>query len=407
MLRVIQSSEICGVLKERQANTSRIDAVVAEIIENVIACGDKALYEYARRYDSFFGACLLAPTPFPEASADLLSALERAGDNIRRFAELQLPKSWSTELEPGLTVGQIIRPLQKVGAYIPGGLHPLPSTLLMTVIPAQVAGVEEIVICGPKPANETLATARWLGVDRFYRCGGAQAIAAMAIGTETVPKVDKIVGPGNAYVASAKKQLAGVVAIDMVAGPTEVVIVADDGRPDWIAADLLAQAEHDRDASAILITKSPKLIDEVRNELTTQLADLPTASRARESLILNGLAILSTSDEETTDIVNDIAPEHLCLHDISLLSGIKNAGSVFLGPHSAEPLGDYATGPNHVLPTGGAGRARGGLSAADFVKVITVQEASPKSVNALAKTIGTLARTEGLEAHARAVEIRL
>jgi len=293
-----------------------------------------------------------------------------------------------------------------MGAYIPAGLYPLPSTLLMTVIPAQAAGVERTCVACPNPSPEILGIAAWLGVTDLFQMGGAHAIAALAYGTATVPRVDRIVGPGNMYVAAAKKLLAGEVGIDFVAGPTEIVIIAADGNPAWLAADLLAQAEHDFDASAILITTSRTLAKEVAQEVERQLETLPTAKVAHVSISKNGAIIVVDSLDEAVEIANELAPEHLALHDASLLPAIRHAGSVFLGAHSPEAAGDYASGPNHVLPTAGVARIRGGLSAADFVKVISVQELSPKALAALTPAITTLARAEGLEAHARSVEIR-
>jgi histidinol dehydrogenase len=276
----------------------------------------------------------------------------------------------------------------------------------MNVIPAQVARVKTICVACPHPSREILALANWLGVTHFFRMGGAQAIAAMAYGTETVPRVDRIVGPGNIYVAAAKKIVAGETGIDFVAGPTEIVIIAADGNGRWISADMLAQAEHDTDASAILLTTSRKLAEAVARELERQLETLPTATVARQSIENNGAIVIVDSLEHAVELSNALAPEHLALHDPLLLAFVQNAGSVFLGPMSPEAAGDYASGPNHVLPTSGAARFRGGLSAADFVKVISVQELSPEALDRLTPAITTLARAEGLEAHARSVEAR-
>jgi histidinol dehydrogenase len=282
----------------------------------------------------------------------------------------------------------------------------LPSTLLMNVIPAQVAGVKSTCVACPHPSAEILGIAAWLGVTHVFQMGGAQAIAALAYGTETVPRVDRIVGPGNIYVAAAKKLIAGETGIDFVAGPTEIVIIAAEGSPRWIAADMLAQAEHDVDASAILLTTSRMLAQAVAAELEHQLDTLPTASVARPSIENNGAIVIVDALERAIEFSNVLAPEHLALHDPRFLGSIQNAGSVFLGPSSPEAAGDYASGPNHVLPTSGAARLRGGLSSADFVKVISVQELSPESLAKLTPTITTLARAEGLEAHARSVEAR-
>jgi histidinol dehydrogenase len=294
-----------------------------------------------------------------------------------------------------------------MGAYIPGGRYPLPSTILMTVIPAQVAGVKTICVTSPRPSAEILMTAKFLGVENVFRVGGAQAIAALAFGTATIPRVDRIVGPGNIYVAAAKKLLAGEVGIDFVAGPTEIVIIAEDADPRHLAADMLAQAEHDVEASAILLTTSRKLAEEVAREVGRQLETLPTAPVACESIRNNSAVILCPSVDAAIEASNRLAPEHLAIYDESLLPRIQHAGSVFLGTHSPEAAGDYASGPNHVLPTSGAARVRGGLSPVDFVKVISVQELTPEGLIKLAPAITTLARAEGLEAHARSVEVRL
>jgi histidinol dehydrogenase len=294
-----------------------------------------------------------------------------------------------------------------MGAYIPAGRYPLPSTLLMTVIPAQVAGVPTICVTSPNPSAEILATAKFLGLENIFRIGGAQAIAALAFGTATVPKVDRIVGPGNIYVAAAKKLLAGEVGIDFVAGPTEIVIIAEDADPRYIAADMLAQAEHDVEASSILLTTSRSLAERVALEVARQLETLPTAAVACEAIRHNSAVILCPSMEAAVEASNRLAPEHLAIYDAGLLPKIQHAGSVFVGGNSPEAAGDYATGPNHVLPTSGAARIRGGLSAADFVKVISVQELTSAALRQLAPAITTLARAEGLEAHARSVEVRI
>jgi histidinol dehydrogenase len=274
------------------------------------------------------------------------------------------------------------------------------------VVPAQIAGVPNICIASPKAAPEVFGTASLLGVENVFQMGGAQAIAAFAFGTRTVPKADRIVGPGNIYVAAAKKILAGEVGIDFVAGPTEIMIIAREGNAGWIAADLLAQAEHDVDAVPILLTTSRALAEDVAREVERQLATLPTAEIARASLSRNGLIGIVDSIEQAVALANEYAPEHLSIDSPDLLKQIRNAGSIFIGPFSPEAAGDYASGPNHVLPTSGLGRIRGGLSAADFVKTISIQELSSAALDKLSATIGRLARLEGLEGHARSVEVR-
>lgn len=304
-------------------------------------------------------------------------------------------------------LAQVVRPLERVACYIPGGRFPLPSTVLMSVIPAQVAGVREILTTSPRPAPEILVAADLLGVKNIFRLGGAQAIAAFAYGTETVPRVEKIVGPGNRYVAAAKKLLAGDCGIDFVAGPTELVIVGARGNPHWIAADLVAQAEHDLDAVAILITPSRRLAHQVCKSANEILRQHPSPVAA-QSLSRQGAIILTQDLIEAVEVVNALAPEHLTLLDgaTGLLGRVKSAGSIFLGGSSAVAAGDYASGSNHILPTGGGARLRGGLSAADFVKTISVQRLSHRGLARLRQAILTLARAEGLKAHAYSVETR-
>jgi histidinol dehydrogenase len=306
-----------------------------------------------------------------------------------------------------LKLGQIVRPLDTVAAYIPAGRYPLPSTVMMTAIPALVAGVRNVCIACPKAVGEVFGTADLLGVSQVFQMGGAQAIAAFAFGTRTVPRADRIVGPGNIYVAAAKKLLAGEVGIDFIAGPTEILIIAGGGDARHYAADMLAQAEHDVDASAILLTTSKRLALAVASEVERQLQGLPTAAVAAKAIARNSAIILVSSAEEALEISNRFAPEHLSIPDASLLPGVRHAGSVFVGPYSPEAAGDYASGPNHVLPTSGAARQRGGLSVSDYLKVISVQELTQAALRKLAPSITTLARAEGLEAHARSVEVRI
>jgi histidinol dehydrogenase len=279
--------------------------------------------------------------------------------------------------------------------------------MLMAVIPAQVAGVREITIACPQPTSEMLGLAARLGITHILQVGGAQAIAAMAYGTESIARVERIVGPGNAYVAAAKKLVSSDVAIDFVAGPSEIVIIASDGNPVWIAADMLAQAEHDVDARAILITTSINLARDVQKALEKQMDSLPTASVARVAIERNSAIVLCDSDDDAVALSNSIAPEHLSLYDETLVVGVTNAGSIFLGPFSPEAAGDYASGPNHILPTSGVAAIRGGLSVNDFVKVITTQQLTRDALQELGSTVSTMARAEGLEAHARSVEVRL
>jgi histidinol dehydrogenase len=412
MIRIIESSEAGELLARRTRAFAAAEAAVGPILENVRARGDEALFEYARKFDGFDRETLRVPQTELKPAADKLSpafreAIKIASANIRAFAEKQLPMPWTVDLAAGLRVGQIVRPLDTICGYIPGGRYPLPSTLMMTVILAQVAGVPNICVTTPKPVLEILGAAAILGDVNVFLLGGAHAIAAFAFGTETVPRADRIVGPGNIYVAAAKKLLAGEVGIDFIAGPTEIVIIANDGNPSWIAADMLAQAEHDTEASAILVTTSRQLAEEVAAEIEKQIATLATATVARQAIDRNSAIALVRSDEKAVDLSNRFAPEHVSIHDANLLPGIRHAGSVFIGPSSPEAAGDYASGPNHVLPTSGGARIRGGLSTADFVKVISTQELSPEALDTLVPTITTLARAEGLEAHARSVEVRV
>ncbi|CAN5808438.1 histidinol dehydrogenase [soil metagenome] len=412
MIRIIQAANAAELLARKSVRLTEAEAVVRPILDGVRARGDKAVLEYARQFDGFDRDSFLVPQEELAAAAAALSpafrnAVSTASANIRAFAELQLPTAKTIESAPGLRVGQIVRPLDTVCAYVPGGRYPLPSTVMMTVIPAQVANVPNICVTTPKPSLEILGTAALLGDARVFLIGGAHAVAAFAFGTETIPRADRIVGPGNIYVAAAKKLLAGEVGIDFIAGPTEIVIMANEGEPSWIAADMLAQAEHDSDASAILLTTSQTLADRVLVEIDRQLETLPTAQTAREAIERNSAIVLVRSDDEAVEISNNLAPEHLSIHDSSLLPCIRHAGSVFLGARSPEAAGDYASGPNHVLPTSGVARLRGGLSAADFVKVISTQELTGNALDQLSPTITTLARAEGLEAHARSVEVRL
>ena len=412
MLRILSLHEAQSFITRKTVRLAEAEQVVAPILDAVRKRGDEAVLEYARKFDSLRGSSLTVSAEDWRAaeasvSSEFRAALETAAANIREYAALQLPRETWTEFADGRRLGSVVRPLESMGAYIPAGRYPLPSTLLMTVIPAQVADVRTICVTSPHPNPEILAAAKFLGVENIFRIGGAQAIAALAFGTATVPKVDRIVGPGNIYVAAAKKLLAGEVGIDFVAGPTEIVIIAEDGDPRHIAADMLAQAEHDVEASSLLLTTSRSLAERVVVEVARQLETLPTAAVACEAIRHNSAVILCPSMDAAVEASNQLAPEHLAIYDPGLLSKIQHAGSIFIGPSSPEAAGDYATGPNHVLPTSGAARVRGGLSSADFVKVISVQELTVPALRELAPAITTLARAEGLEAHARSVEVRL
>jgi histidinol dehydrogenase len=411
MIRIVDHTQISRILARKAERFTEAEDAVRPILEAVRKNGDKAVLHYAQKFDGSARARLqLSEEELAGAARQLTpefrAAVKAASANIRAYAKLQMPAAKSKTIAPGLKVGQIVRPLDTVAAYIPAGRYPLPSTVLMTVIPALVAGVPNVCVTSPRFVPEIMGTAALLKTPKVFQIGGAHAIAAFAFGTETVPRADRIVGPGNIYVAAAKKLLAGEVGIDFIAGPTEILMIAADGNAKWIAADMLAQAEHDTDASAVLLTTSKKLALAVQTEVEKQLAILPTAMTARKAIDKNSAIILMRSLDEAVAVSNRFAPEHLSIPDASLLPGIRHAGSVFIGPFSPEAAGDYASGPNHVLPTSGAARLRGGLSAMDYVKIISTQELSAAALRKLEPAITTLARAEGLEAHARSVEVR-
>jgi len=411
VIRILNSGRVGRLLARRTARLAQAEAVVRPILESVRKRGDRALMEYARRFDGLDRRSVRVPKAELKAAERRLKpefrkAVETAAANIRAYAERQMPREWMVTTGAGLRLGQVVRPLDTVAAYIPAGRYPLPSTVMMTVAPAQAAGVPNICIASPKAVLEVFGTAAMLGVDRVFQMGGAQAIAAFAYGTRTVPRADRIVGPGNIYVAAAKKLLAGEVGIDFVAGPTEILIIAADGDARYLAADMLAQAEHDADASAVLLTTSKRLAAAVAAEVERQLRALPTGKVAARAIAANSAIVLVRSLDEAVEISNRMAPEHLSIPNEELLETVRHAGSVFIGPFSPEAAGDYASGPNHVLPTSGAARQRGGLAVTDYLKVISVQELSAGALRRLAPAITTLARAEGLEAHARSVEVR-
>jgi histidinol dehydrogenase len=403
------AAETIAALERRGgAALDSVMPAVKRIVEDVRKRGDGALVEYARKLDGLPGPEALRVTPEEMAAAwegidqALRGALSTAAKQVRDFARSQMPASWNKNSE-GLTTGQLVRPIGSVGCYVPSGRHPLPSTLLMTVIPAQVAGVKRIVVISPKPALETLAAAHLFGISEFYRLGGAHGIAALAYGTESVARVDKIVGPGNLYVTAAKKLVAFDCAIDMLAGPTEIVVTSECGDAAEIASDLVAQAEHDPEALAVFVTTREELARKVMAETKARSRKNPVA---REALEQSGVVIVAGSVNEAREITNRLAPEHLTVDAASDLKWVENAGSVFVGRWSAQPMGDYISGPNHTLPTGGMARVRGGLSVNDFVKLITVQEYSARGVCALGPKAVLLAEAEGLMAHAEAIHLR-
>lgn len=407
-MRILSASAASRRVRRLEGRTSdfeEVEPVVRNIIADVRRNGDRALRKYAEKWDGLISKQSLAVSaPELEAawgmsSSEFRRSVQQAAGNIRRFCKWQRPVDW-TRRSTGLSLGQIVRPLESVGCYVPGGRHPLVSTLLMTVIPAQVAGVSKIRVVSPKPAPEVLAAAHMLGVSELYRVGGAQAVSALAYGTRSLPRVDKIVGPGNLYVTVAKKLVSFDCAIDFLAGPTEVVILSDRGRPDFIAADLVAQAEHDTATLPIFITTSKPLARGV-SQILSKVRD----NVAAQALRRNGAILLADTRQEAIHWANRIAAEHITV-DRRDLPFIQNAGSIFVGDYSAQAAGDYAAGPNHVLPTAGVARFRGGLSVNDFVKIITVQELSRAGLNRIGKTITCLAEIEGLSAHAASIRAR-
>jgi histidinol dehydrogenase len=402
-------ARVQALLARRNAAYEHALPAARRIVEGVRKGGDATLRRFAAKFDGYTSLSQLQISPeemhnaLEGISPVFERALRTAARNIRAFAERQRPRDWDFAPASGVTVGQRIRPISNIGCYVPSGRYPLPSTLLMTVIPAQVAGAERIVVVSPRPAPETLAAAAMLGVTEFYRLGGAHAVAALAYGTKSIPRVDKIVGPGNAFVTAAKKLVAFDCAIDMLAGPTEIVVTSETGNPDEIASDLVAQAEHDPDAEAIFISTSAALAQSVVAAVKQRVR---TNKIAAESIARNGAAIVTASLQEARDLTNAIAPEHLTVDSTEDLAWVKSAGSVFIGRASAQPLGDYVSGPNHTLPTCGLARVRGGLSVMDFLKVITIQEYKPEGLQRLGPAAIALAEAEGLHGHADAIRAR-
>ena len=406
MIRIISEEEALTVLGRSVDRVGEAMGISAPIVADVRLRGDEALKEYRQRFDLVAIDEPLYLGAVGELEADLQQAVKQASRNIRSFAERQLVTPWMSEFSDGRSLGQVVRPINSVGVYVPAGRYPLISTLLMAVIPAQVAGVPNIVVACPNPSREILAVAKLLDVKQILHAGGAQAIAAMAYGTESVKPVQRIVGPGNAYVAAAKKLVSQDVAIDFVAGPSEILIVASQGNARWIAADMLAQAEHDVDARAILLTTDKEFALRVQAEIEIQLSSLSTAQIAQRAIVENSVIVVCETTDSAFNLVNKVAPEHLSVEQKSDIERVNSAGSIFVGQYSTEAAGDYASGPNHILPTSGNAAVRGGLSVNDFVKVITVQELSKTALNELEPVVTALARAEGLEAHARSVETR-
>jgi histidinol dehydrogenase len=410
-MRIVDAADrhaIRELLSPQRVRDEDTERRVAEIVADVRAHGDDALLRYARTFDRCDGDIEVSRREMVVAARTVPTTVRRAirtaAKNIRSVAKRQVPRGWKARVTAGVSVEQRVVPLDRIGCYVPGGRYPLPSSLLMTAIPAAAAGVREIVVACPRPDAVVMAAALEAGASRLFRLGGAHAIAALAYGTASVPRVDKIVGPGNRYVAAAKALVAAECGIDFYAGPTEILIVASRGPASWIAADLIAQAEHDPDARAILITPNRQLATQVAEAVEQQM---PADGPARESLGRHGAVIITASARDAMELANLTAPEHLVVDDEKLAKQVRNAGSVFVGPWTAQVAGDYAIGSNHVLPTAGTARVRGGLSGADFVRQITVQRVTSAGLRRIGPAVVSLARAEGLEGHARSIEIRL
>lgn len=410
MLRILLSTDpaVRAIVDRRVTRDAAVQRAVGRIVTAVRNEGDDALRRYARQFDGL-AAGLEVPRPEMESAAATIpasvrSALRVCARNIRTVARRQVPKRWRVRVADGVDIEHRISPLGRVGCYVPAGRHPLPSSLLMTAIPAAVAGVRDVIAVCPKPDAVVMAAALEAGVARLFRIGGAHAVAALAYGTATVPRVDKIVGPGNRYVAAAKSLVSADCAIDFEAGPTEIVWFSDRARPDWIALDLIAQAEHDPDARSFFVTTSRNLAEAVADAVA-RLA--PAAGPARPALARNGAAIVAADREAALALIDRIAPEHLVTDALAARDPVPAAGTVFVGPWAAPAAGDYATGSNHVLPTGGVARFRGGLTAADFVRVVAVQRVSRLGIRRIGPAASALADLEGLTAHKASIEARL
>ncbi|MBM7642191.1 histidinol dehydrogenase [Streptococcus loxodontisalivarius] len=416
------NEEISAILYQEQLELSKenldVEETVRQIIEDVKNRGDQALRDYSRQFDKVDLDSLevsqeLIDQAFEEVDAEVLSALENAKANIESYHRQQLERGFEDQPSDGVIRGQLIRPIDRVGVYVPGGTAAYPSSVLMNVIPAKIAGVKEIIMITPPQEHfvpAILVAAKLAGVDKIYQVGGAQGVAALAYGTQTIPQVDKITGPGNIFVATAKKQVFGIVGIDMIAGPSEIGVIADaSANAKYVAADLLSQAEHDVRARAILVTDSEKLADAVEVEIEKQLKELPREAIARPSVENNGRIIIAENTEDMFDLMNKVAPEHLEIamdNAYNYLDKVQNAGSIFLGHYTSEPIGDYYAGANHVLPTTATSRFSSALGVHDFIKRIQYTQYDKAAVNAAEKDITTLAYAEGLQAHAKAIEVR-
>lgn len=416
-MRILSSSNRAALTRlvvRDAARDPKIERQAAAIVDDVRARGDRAVVEWTLKLDrraASSRAFRLKPVSRADLRAgwratprDVRRALRLAIDNLAVVAERQVPRPFTVDVAKGHRIEQRVQPLERVGCYVPGGRYPLPSTLVMTAVPAKVAGVRDIIAVCPSPAPVVLAAAVEVGVTELWTIGGAQAIGALAYGTKSIGRVDKIVGPGNPWVAAAKALVSRDCPIDLHAGPSEIVVCSDRGRPAWIAADLIAQAEHDPAARAILVTTSRSLATQVAAEVR---AGMPASGPARAALEANGAIVVARNAREAIAIVNTLAPEHLVIDEGADAEAYRTAGTVFVGPWSVQAAGDYCTGSNHVLPTGGAARFRGGLSAADFVRVFSVQTLTKRAVRAIGPSVVALAEAEGLSAHAASVRARL
>lgn len=408
LIRSTDTAAVARLVDRRQSRNPAVERAVAGIVSRVRQEGEPALLAFAKQFDRLDGPIEVAAAEMRRAAGEVPAGVRRAirtaAAHIRRIAARQLPRTWTASPAPGVRITQRVVPLDRVGCYVPGGRYPLPSSLLMTAIPAVAAGVPEVIAVCPKPDATVMFAAREAGVSRLFRVGGAHAIAALAYGTASIPRVDKIVGPGNAYVAAAKAHVAADCAIDFFAGPSEIAIVSTSGDPAWMAADMIAQAEHDPDARAILFTPSRALALAVAGELARQM---PATGPAAEALERNGGIIVTASEDEAIALSQRMAPEHLVCDSDAAAARLTRAGTVFVGRHSAQACGDYVTGSNHVLPTNGAAAARGGLSAADFVRVSSVQRLTAQGLGRIGPAAVALAQAEGLSGHAASVSIRL
>ncbi len=422
-LRSNKDSDIFNKLASRsQIEYGDIQDRVSDIVNNVKKNGDKAVFEYTAMFDktelcsdNLMVSQVEIEEAYGKVDKELIEVIKRARNNIAQFHEKQLEKSWFTTGEDGVILGQLCNPIEVVGIYSPGGTAAYPSSVLMNAVPAKVAGVKRIVMVTPPGGSNginpaVLVAANEAGVSEIYRIGGAQAVAALAFGTQSIPKVDKVVGPGNIYVAMAKRMVYGYCDIDMIAGPSEIMVVADEtANPRFAAADMLSQAEHDAIASSLLVTTSEKLAEEVKRELEIQLKQLPRKEMAEKSLKDFGAIILVDCIDSAIDVVNRIAPEHLelCVNEpFGLISYIKNAGAIFLGNYSSEPLGDYYAGPNHVLPTSGTARFFSPLNISEFMKKSSIISYSKKALQQVKDDVIMFAEAEGLKAHANAIRVR-